>query len=208
MTRSKTDIRALIQIDRLQPRFAAYSAATVRGSIPLEGDTLLVGEIAPGNEVFQVVDIALKAAEIESVSQIVEREFGFFMLRSPVNTAISIARDAILDHLGAQLSDRMKPRIESTQRITAVEPHQAKLLNIWRQGSLVIPGSTLGMVECSPAAYITVAANEAEKAASVDIVEVRALGRFGRFFMSGSEDSVSAALDAAVAAVEGMDGRS
>lgn len=208
MTGSKTDIRALIQIDRLQPRFAAYSAATVRGSIPLEGDTLLVGEIAPGNAVFQIVDIALKAAEIESVSQIVEREFGFFMLRSPVNTSITVARDAILDYLGAQMSDRMKPKVESTQRITSVEPHQAKLLNIWRQGSLVIPGSTLGMVECSPAAYITVAANEAEKAADIDIVEVRALGRYGRLFLSGSQDSVSTALDAATAAIEGMDGHS
>lgn len=208
MTGSRTDIRALLQIDRLQPRFAAYSAATVRGSIPLEGDTLLVGEIAPGNAVFQIVDIALKAAEIESVSQIVEREFGFFMLRSPVNTSISIARDAILEYLGAEMSDRMKPKVESTQRITSVEPHQAKLLNIWRQGSLVIPGSTLGMLECSPAAYITIAANEAEKAADVDIVEVRALGRFGRMFIAGTQDSVSTALDAATAAIEGTDGRS
>lgn len=208
MTGSRTDIRALLQIDRLQPRFAAYSAATVRGSIPLEGDTLLVGEIAPGNAVFQIVDIALKAAEIESVSQIVEREFGFFMLRSPVNTSISVARDAILDYLGAEMSDRMKPKVESTQRITSVEPHQAKLLNIWRQGSLVIPGSTLGMLECSPAAYITIAANEAEKAADVDIVEVRALGRFGRMFIAGTQDSVSTALDAATAAIEGTDGRS
>lgn len=208
MTGSRTDIRALLQIDRLQPRFAAYSAATVRGSIPLEGDTLLVGEIAPGNAVFQIVDIALKAAEIESVSQIVEREFGFFMLRSPVNTSISMARDAILEYLGAEMSDRMKPKVESTQRITSVEPHQAKLLNIWRQGSLVIPGSTLGMLECSPAAYITIAANEAEKAADVDIVEVRALGRFGRMFIAGTQDSVSTALDAATAAIEGTDGRS
>ncbi len=208
MTQQKTEIRALLQIDRLQPRFAAYSAATVKGSIPLEGDTLLVGEISPGNEVFRAVDVALKAAEIESVSQIVEREFGFFMLRSPVNTAISIAREAILDHVGASLSDRMKPRIDSTQRITSVEPHQAKLLNIWRQGSLVIPGETLGIMECSPAAYIAFAANEAEKAANVDIVEVRALGRFGRLFIAGSEDNVSAAIDAAVAALEGMDGNS
>ncbi|MCZ7534109.1 MAG: BMC domain-containing protein [Acidimicrobiia bacterium] len=208
MTQQKTEIRALLQIDRLQPRFAAYSAATVRGSIPLEGDTLLVGEISPGNEVFRAVDVALKAAEIESVSQIVEREFGFFMLRSPVNTAISMARQAILDHLGANLSDRIKPQIDSTQRITSVEPHQAKLLNIWRQGSLVIPGETLGIMECSPAAYIAFAANEAEKAANVDIVEVRALGRFGRLFIAGSEDNVSAAIDAAVAALEGMDGNS
>ena len=64
-------VRALIQIDRLQPQFAAYNGATVQGSIPLAGDTILIGEMAPGNEVFRVVDVALKAATIEATSQIV-----------------------------------------------------------------------------------------------------------------------------------------
>jgi len=207
MSRSATAIRTLIQIDRLQPQFAAYNAATVRGSVPVEGDTLLAGEIAPGNEVFRAVDIALKAADVETMSQIVEREFGFFLIRSPNNTAVSAARDAILDHLGVNLNDRLKPRVESSQRITSVEPHQAKLLNIWRQGSLVIPGQTLGILECAPAAYITLAANEAEKAAAINIVEVRAVGRYGRFFMTGSEDDVTTALDHAMGALEAVEGR-
>ena len=73
---------ALVQIDRLQPKFAAYVGATVRGSIPLAGDTVLIGELTPGNEVFRLVDAALKASRVETASQIVEREFGFFILRS------------------------------------------------------------------------------------------------------------------------------
>jgi len=77
-------IRALIQIDRLQPKFAAYTGATVQGSIPLAGDTVLIGELAPGNEVFRLVDKALKASSVEATSQIVEREFGFFILRPPI----------------------------------------------------------------------------------------------------------------------------
>jgi ethanolamine utilization microcompartment shell protein EutS len=208
MTQPPTEIRALVQIDRLQPQFAAYNASTVRGSVPVEGDTILVGEITPGNEVFRAVDIALKAADIEAMSQIVEREFGFFLLRSPINAAVTSARQAILEHLGLRLEDRIKPRVESTQRITSVEPHQAKLLNIWRQGHMVIPGETLGIVECAPAAYIALAANEAEKAASIKVIEVRALGRFGRFFMTGSEDNVRSALDASVSALESVEGRS
>ena len=32
------DLRALVQIDRLQPQFAAYNGATVQGSIPLAGE--------------------------------------------------------------------------------------------------------------------------------------------------------------------------
>lgn len=204
---SNVTVRALIQIDRLQPQFAAYNGATVQGSVPLAGDTILVGELAPGNEVFRVMDVALKAASIEATTQIVEREFGFFILRSPLNSEISAARDAVLAHLGITMGDRMAPRVESTQVITSVEPYQAQLLNKWRKGSLVVPGQTLGIIECSPAAYSSIAANEAEKAASINVVEVRAVGRYGRFFMSGSEAEVSTAMEAAVAALEAVEGR-
>ena len=201
-------IRALLQIDGLQPQFAAYNGATVQGSIPLAGDTILVGELAPGNEVFRLVDIALKASACEATTQIVEREFGFFMLRSPVNAEVSAARDAVLGHLGMSIAERLKPRIESTQTITSVEPYQAQLLNKWRRGSLVVPGQTLGIVECAPAAYISIAANEAEKAASIDMVQVRAVGRYGRLFISGSESNVELAIQAAVESVEAVEGRS
>lgn len=200
-------IRALMQIDRLQPKFAAYNGATVQGSIPLAGDTILIGELAPGNEVFSLIDIALKASRVEAVSQIVEREFGFFILRSTSNGEISAARDAILSELGLSMGDRLKPALESTQVITSVEPYQAQLLNKWASGSLVVPGQSLGIVECAPAAYIALAANEAEKAADIDIIEVRALGRYGRLFFSGSEDSVKTAIDAAAAAIDATEGR-
>jgi len=200
-------IRALMQIDNLQPKFAAYNGATVQGSIPLSGDTVLVGELAPGNCVFQLIDRALKASSVEATTQMVEREFGFFILRSPSNDEVVQAKDAILGELGAAMSDRMKPTIASTQIITSVEPYQAQLLNKWRKGTLVVPGQTLGIIECAPAAYVSVAANEAEKAAEIDIVEVRAVGRFGRLFISGSEDSVKAAVVAASVAVEAMEGR-
>jgi len=207
MTMTETTVRALIQLDRLQPQFAAYNGATVQGSIPLAGDTILIGELAPGNEVFRVVDVALKAATIEATSQIVEREFGFFILRSPINSEIGAARDAILSYLGISMNDRLKPKVESAEVITSVEPYQAQLLNKWRKGGLVVPGQTLGILECSPAAYSAVAANEAEKAASINVVEVRAVGRYGRFFMSGTEAEVSTAMEAAVAALEAVEGR-
>ena len=204
---SDITIRALIQIDNLQPKFAAYNGATVQGSIPLSGDTVLIGELAPGNGVFTLIDKALKSSSVEATSQLVEREFGFFILRSPSNGEVGIARDAILDALGAVMSDRIKPSIASTQTINSVEPYQAQLLNKWRKGSMIVPGQTLGIVECAPAAYIAIAANEAEKAADIDIVEVRAVGRFGRLFISGTENSVKVGVDAAVAAVEAVTGR-
>ncbi len=199
-------IRALVQIDNLQPKFAAYNGATVQGSIPLAGDTILIGELAPGNEVFSLIDVALKASRVESTSQIVEREFGFFILRSPSNAEVTAAREAILEEIGQTMADRLKPSIEATQVITSVEPYQAQLLNKWRKGTLLVPGQTLGIIECAPAAYISIAANEAEKAANIDIVEVRAVGRFGRLFISGTEDSVKTAVEAASTAIGDVDG--
>lgn len=199
-------IRALVQIDNLQPKFAAYNGATVQGSVPLSGDTILIGEIAPGNGVFSLIDRALKASSVEATSQLVEREFGFFILRSPSNAEVSAARDAILAELGAAMSDRVKPSVASTQVITSVEPYQAQLLNKWRSGALVVPGQTLGIIECAPAAYIAIAANEAEKAADIDIVEVRAVGRFGRLFISGGEDEVKTAVEGAISGIEAVEG--
>lgn len=204
---SEISIRALMQIDNLQPKFAAYNGATVQGSVPLSGDTILIGEFAPGNEVFTLIDRALKASSVEATSQLVEREFGFFILRSPSNAEVSTARDAILSELGASMSDRLKPAIANTQIIHSVEPYQAQLLNKWRKGSLLVPGQTLGIVECAPAAYIAIATNEAEKSAEIDIVEVRAVGRYGRLFFSGSENSVNSAMSAAIAAIEAVDGK-
>ena len=204
---SDLTIRALVQIDNLQPKFAAYNGATVQGSIPLSGDTILIGEIAPGNGVFSLIDRALKASSVEATSQIVEREFGFFILRSPSNAEVSAARDAILAELGATMADRVKPSVASTQIITSVEPYQAQLLNKWRKGALLVPGQTLGIIECAPAAYISIAANEAEKAADIDIVEVRAVGRFGRLFISGGEEAVKTAIEKATAGIEAVEGK-
>jgi hypothetical protein len=45
-----------------------------------------------------------------------------------------------------------------------------------------------------------------EKAAEIDIVQVQALGRYGRFFMSGSEASVQTALEAATTAIGMVEG--
>ena len=59
----------------------------------------------------------------------------------------------------------------------------------------------------SPAAYINLAANEAEKAADVNLMHVASVGVFGRLWMAGTESNILAARDAAVSALEGIDGR-
>ena len=61
-------------------------------------------------------------------------------------------------------------------------------------------------LETVPAAYVTLAANEAEKAAEVFLVDIRPYGAFGRLYLSGTESEIDSARDAAIAALEGVQG--
>ncbi len=61
--------------------------------------------------------------------------------------------------------------------------------------------------EATPAAYVTLAGNEAEKSANISLIEVRAVGRFGRLFISGTESEVETAAKAAITALEELGGK-
>ena len=76
------------------------------------------------------------------------------------------------------------------------------LINRMRHGNLILAGQTLFVLECEPAAYAALAANEAEKAADINILEVRAFGSFGRVYIGGEEKDIEVARPAAVAALE------
>jgi ethanolamine utilization microcompartment shell protein EutL len=69
-----------------------------------------------------------------------------------------------------------------------------------------LPGQSLFILETEPAGYITFAANEAEKAANISLVEVRPFGAFGRLWMSGSESEIDSAREAAIKALEHLTG--
>jgi ethanolamine utilization microcompartment shell protein EutL len=200
-------LRSWAFIDRMQRQAAAHVAATCQGDVPVAGMSELFIEVAPGNEVFRVADIALKAADVRPALQIVEREFGLLEIHSAQQAEVLAAGDAVLGHLGLTEHDRVKPKIASAQFITNVSPYQAQLLNKWRKGSLMLPGDSLFILEVAPAAYVSLAANEAEKAATITLVENRAVGRFGRMFISGTESEVKAASAAAIEALEQLTGR-
>lgn len=201
-----SSLRTYAFIDRMQPQCAAHVAATSPGDVPLAGMAELFIEMAPGNEVFRAADIALKAAGVRPALQIVEREYGLLEIHSEQQAEVLASGQAILDELGLSENDRIKPQIGSTQFITNVHPYQAQLLNKWRKGSLLMPGDSLFVMEVAPAAYIALAANEAEKAADIKVIEIRAVGRFGRMFLSGTESDVRTAMEAAVAALEAVTG--
>jgi len=200
-------LRCYCYLDRMQPQFAALIGTVTQGDLPTEGMAALYVEMAPGNEVFRVVDIAVKATEARPGAQIVEREFGMFEVHSPSQSAVLEAGSAVLARLGLAVDDRIRPQVISTQVITRVDPYQAQLLNRFRRGSMLVPGETMLVLECAPAAYINFACNEAEKTASIKLIHVASVGRFGRMWLSGTEAEILTARNAAIQALESLGGR-
>ncbi|REG06136.1 hypothetical protein [Pelolinea submarina] len=199
-------LRCYCMLDRMQAQYAAFIGTVTQGDLSTEGMASLYVEMAPGNEVFRVVDIAVKATEARPGAQIVEREFGMFEVHSHNQAAVIEAGEVVLNRLGLKVEDRIKPQIASTQVITNIDPYQAQLLNRFRRGSMIVPGETMLVLECAPAAYINYACNEAEKKASINIVHVSSVGRFGRMWLAGSEAEIISARDAATRALEGLEG--
>ncbi len=200
-------LRCYCFLDRMQAQYAAFIGTVTQGDLPTEGMASLYVEMAPGNEVFRVVDIAVKATEARPGAQIVEREFGMFEVHSLNQAAVIEAGEVVLARLGLSVRDRIKPQIASTQVITRIDPYQAQLLNRFRRGSMIVPGETLLVLECAPAAYINYACNETEKKANIKIVHVSSVGRYGRMWLSGSEAEIITARNAAIQALEALEGK-
>jgi len=200
-------LRCYSYLDRMQPQYAAFVGTITQGDLPTEGMASLYIEMAPGNEAFRMVDIAVKATEARPGAQLVEREFGMFEIHSRSQAEVLEAGRVVLQRLGLQIHDRVKPEIASIQVITNVDPYQAQLLNRFRRGSMLVPGETMLVLEVAPAAYINFACNEAEKGANIKILHVSSVGRFGRMWLSGSEAEIITARNAAVAAIESLEGR-
>ena len=139
-------------------------------------------------------------------AQVVEREFGMFEVHSLNQAAVIESGQIVLDRLDLRVEDRIKPTVYSSNLITRVDPYQAQLLNRWRRGSMLVPNETLFVLEVAPAAYIMYAANEAEKGANIKLIHIASVGRFGRMWMSGAESEMVAARDAAIQALESLEG--
>jgi len=202
----KLSLRCYCFLDRMQPQYAAFIGTITQGDLPIEGMASLYVEMAPGNEVFRVVDIAVKATESRPGAQIVEREFGMFEVHSLNQASVLEAGRVVLDRLGLTIEDRIKPEVVSTQVVTRVDPYQAQLLNRFRRGGMLVPGETMLVLECAPAAYINFACNEAEKKANIKIIHLSSVGRFGRMWLSGSESEILTAKNAAVTALDNLKG--
>jgi len=201
------DLRSYVFLDNLQPQHAAFVSTIARGFLPLAGMAALYVEISPGIEINRITDIALKSTNVTPGMQIVERLYGLLEIHSFSQADVRQAGSAILDALELKAEDRWKPKVFSSQLIRNIDDHQTQLINRMRHGNMIVPGETMYVMECQPAAYAALAANEAEKAANINILEVRATGSFGRIYLGGSEKDIDVGWRAAAAAIENVAGR-
>jgi ethanolamine utilization microcompartment shell protein EutL len=204
---SGASLRTYVFLDSLQPQLAAHICTTCRGYFPVPYVASLFVEIAPGMAIHRLMDTALKATSVQPATLVVERAYGMLELHSEDKGEVRSAGDAILGSLGVTENDRIKPRIVSSTVIRAIEPMHAMILDKIRFGSMIEPGQSLFILECEPAAYAALAANEAEKAAHVKLVDVMVFGAFGRLYLAGSESEIDSAAQAALDALKGIIGR-
>ncbi len=202
-----TQLRTYVFLDSLQPQLAAHICTTCRGYFPVPYVASLFVEIAPGMAIHRLIDTALKQTRAQPATLVVERAYGMLEVHHEDKGEVRSAGDAILGALEAKVEDRLKPKIVSNTVIRAIEPMHAMILDKIRFGSMIEPGQSLFILETEPAAYIALAANEAEKAADVRLVDVTPYGAFGRLYMCGSEADIDEAAKAANAALAGITGK-
>jgi hypothetical protein len=201
------ELRSYVYLDSLQSQHAAYMGTVSLGFLPLPGDTSLWIEISPGVEINRIMDVALKAAVVRPGVQMVERLYGLLEVHASQQAEVNAAGRAMLDMLGVRREDRLRPEVVSSQIIRNIDAHQCQLINRNRRGQMIMAGQTLYVMEVRPAAYAALAANEAEKSALINILQVNAVGSFGRLYLGGAERDIVAASRGVLAAMESVTGR-
>jgi hypothetical protein len=201
------DLRSYIFLDSLQPQVASFFATVSQGFLPIAGQASLFVEISPGMEINRITDIALKTVKVTPGMQIIERLYGMLEIHSESQADVRAAGEAILSALELKEEGRYKPTIFSQSIIRRIDDYHTMLINRTRHGNMILPGHSLFTMEVAPAAYAAFAANEAEKAADVNILEIRAFGSFGRIYLGGEDKDINEAAKAAEAAILSISGR-
>ncbi|HET8796522.1 MAG TPA: hypothetical protein VFO89_02475 [Thermoanaerobaculia bacterium] len=202
------ELRCYVFIDSLQPQFASFLGTVAQGFLPVPGQASLFVEVSPGMEIMRYTDVALKATDVRPGMMIIERLYGMLEIHSDSQADVRQAGQAILDAMGLKEKDRIKPEITSSQVIRNISDYHTQLINRTRHGDMIVPGQTLYVLEVAPAGYAAIAANEAEKAANINVLEVRAFGSFGRVYLGGEERDIDVGYRAAEQAIQSIAGRS
>ena len=200
------ELRSFIFIDQMQPQTLCYMASWMRGRLPRTGMAAQIIEVAPGLDIEPLTDIALKHADVAGGILVVERQFGYLEFHARSTSAVKAAAAAVLDSLGTEAGKATPPKILASEIVTNIDASHAFLINRNKLGSMVLPGESVFVLEMQPASYAILAANEAEKAADIKIVDYRMIGATGRVYLSGGESDIRSAAAAGERALEGQAG--
>ena len=206
-----TEIRVYLPIYDLQPQFAAYLSTPLRarGYPPFKGQHSLIIEVAPALAIHRISDLALKAApDMEPGILFTERQFGLLELHSYDRQELDAVGTAILKGVGAKADEQLAPTVLFDDIIEDLSDQHAIILNRSRSASMLIPGESLLLSEVTPALFVCVAANEAERAAPNAVLnDVQMMGVSGRIFMSGALADLAKARDAIGEVLKSVQGR-
>ncbi len=181
------ELRSFIFLDQLQPQTLCYMATWMRGRLPRLNMAAQIIEVAPGLDIEHLTNVALKYADVGGGILVVERQFGYLEFHARSTASVKAAAQAVLDELGADEGQAMRPQVLASKIVTRVDPVHAFLINRNKIGSMILPGESLFVLEMQPASYAILAANEAEKTAEIKIVDYRMIGATGRLYLSGEE---------------------
>lgn len=203
----KIDLRTYVYLDILQPQLAGFLQTVAQGFQPLERQASLFVEIAPGISINRVTDVALKQTSVTPGMQIVERSYGLLEVHSFDQGQVRQAGASILEFFGMDESARLRPRILTSEIITDIDGHQSMLINRMRHGEMILEGDSFYVLEVHPAGYAAFAANEAEKASPIKLLEMVSFGAFGRLYLGGNEEEIVQAKQAIHNSLEAITGR-
>lgn len=174
----------------------------MRGSLPRANMAAQIIEVAPGLDIEALTDIAIKHTGVKAGILVVERQFGYLEFHSRDTSAVKASASVVMDALGASAGDATRPKILGSKVITNIDHQHAFLINRNKLGSMIIAGDTLYTLEMQPASYAILAANEAEKAANIKVIDFRMIGANGRVYLAGSEADIPNARNAAENALQ------
>ena len=188
---------APVFIDSLQPQLAAYMGS-VSQTLPIPGDACLWMSFtgnggSPGHR---------HRAESQQCSwqMVVERTFGSMALYHRDRAGAPLRR------CGAggdrTRSTSVRQQVSWTEVIRAITPDHTVLINRQNRRGSMIDRDSMFILETEPAGYVLYAANEAEKASNITLVDVKAVGAFGRLTLAGREGDVEEAAAAAMRAID------
>ena len=166
------ELRTYVFLDSLQPQLAAYMGTASSGFLPIPGDACLWMEVSPA-------------------------------LYHRDQSTVLHSGDVVLDAIGSTINQRTNPEVTWTEVIRSITPDHAVLINRQnRRGSMIQSGMSMFILETEPAGYVLMAANEAEKASNITIVDVKGVGAFGRLTLAGKEGDVEEAAAAAMRSID------